>query len=64
MSDFEYVKTMFEKFPRKNEYGEEFYKIKKYKWGNKCIFVLTDDDCISGKLWFNKDGEFIGFRNV
>ena len=62
MSDFETMCRIITKFPRKNEEGEDCYKIKQFRKGKgKVIYFATGDDYCWASLYFNDDGEFIGF---
>jgi len=63
MSDFEKMCRIITKFPRKDEeYGEEYYAIKNWgRDGEHVIYFATDDSYCWAGLYFNKEGEFIGF---
>ena len=62
MSDFEKMCRIITKFPRKNEEGEDCYAIKQFRKGNgKVIYFATSDSYCWASLYFNDDGEFIGF---
>ena len=62
MSDFEKMCRIITKFPRKNEYDEEYYDIRKFgKDGAHVIYFATDDSYCWATLYFDKDGNFVGF---
>ena len=62
MSDFEKMCRIITKFPRKNEEGEDCYAIKQFRKGcGKVIYFATSDSYCWAGLYFNDDGEFIGF---
>ena len=60
MSDFEKMCRIITKFPKRNEEGEECYKIGKFGKGNVIAFA-TDDSYCWADLYFDKKGNFIGF---
>ena len=62
MSDFETMRRIITKFPRRNEEGEDCYEIKKFrKTGEHVIYFATDDSYCWAGLYFDKNGNFIGF---
>ena len=62
MSDFEKMCRIITKFPRKNEDDEDCYAIKQFRKGSgKAIYFATDDSYCWASLYFNDDGEFVGF---
>ena len=62
MSDFEKMCRIITKFPSKNEYDEEYYEIRKFgKDGAHVIYFATDDSYCWAGLYFDKDGNFVGF---
>ena len=63
MSDFEKMCRIITKFPRKDkESGEENYAIKQFRKGSgKVIYFATSDSYCWASLYFNDDGEFVGF---
>ena len=63
MSDFEKMCRIITKFPRKDEEtGEDNYTIKQFRKGKgKVIYFATSDSYCWAGLYFNDDGEFVGF---
>ena len=62
MSDFETMCRIITKFPRKDQEGQDCYEIKKFrKTKEHAIYFATDDSYCWAGLYFNKDGEFVGF---
>ena len=62
MSDFEKMCRIITKFPRKNEEGEEYYKVCKFsKSGTHAIYFATSDSYCWAGLYFDKNGNFVGF---
>lgn len=58
-SDFDTLCKMLMKFPRENEDGDKFYSIE-----DNYIVLHTDDEYCNAILYFNDDGEFIGFIDI
>lgn len=62
MSDFEKMCRIITKFPRKDQEGQDCYAIKQFRKGSgKVIYFATDDSYCWASLYFNDDGEFVGF---
>lgn len=60
MSEFETMCRMITRFPSQDEYGEDYYKIKKTRQGHVIYFATSDSYCWAS-LYFNSEGKFIGF---
>ncbi len=62
MSDFEAMCRIITKFPRKDPEGPDCSELKKFrKAGVHAIYFATDDSYCWAGLYFNKDGDFVGF---
>lgn len=62
MNDFEKMCRIITKFPKRNEDGEECYNIRKFdKKGAHAIYFATDDSYCWAGLYFDKNGNFVGF---
>ena len=62
MNDFEKMCRIITKFPRRNKEGEECYEIRKFsKNGTHAIYFATDDSYCWAGLYFDENGNFVGF---
>ena len=59
MNDLERMRAMLHKAPYQRN-DKSYYKIVKIN-DYSIIYLLTDDDYNKAELWFNKEGNFIGF---
>ena len=63
MTDFDFVYNLFKRFPKKDEFGNNWDLIGDAETGQKVLFVATGDSYCWGSLIFDKNGKFIGFND-
>lgn len=63
MTEFDFVYNLFKRFPKEDEFGNNWDLTEYPKTGEKVLFIATGDSYCWGSLIFDKDGKFIGFND-